>query len=195
MENARKQIDIKIITTKKERHYLVSEPNYNTTKFYTENLLAIKMKKTQIHMNKPLYLRMLILELSKSVNLKYSEKSKLCYMDFIVYIKTDNIYEDITEDVERRSDASNYELNRQLPKGKNKKVIGVMKDELGGKITKECIGLKTKTYGYLTDNNDDDKKAKDTEKCVIKRKLKSKNYKNCLEVTQLEHKMNHLEKE
>ena len=80
MENARKQIDIKIITTKKERHYLVSEPNYNTTKFYTENVLAIKMKKTQIHMNKPLYLRMLILELGKSVNLKYSEKSKLCYI-------------------------------------------------------------------------------------------------------------------
>ena len=68
---------------------------------------------------------------------------------FIVYIKTDNIYEDITEDVERRYDASNYELNRQLPKGKNKKVIGVMKDELGGKIMKECIGLIERMYRII----------------------------------------------
>ena len=70
---------------------------------------------------------------------KYGEKVKLCYMDtdsFIVYIKTDDIYKDIAEDVETRFDTSNYELDRPLPKGKNKKVIGLMKDELGGQIMK-----------------------------------------------------------
>ena len=85
------------------------------------------------------------------------------------YIKTDDIYKDIAEDVETRFDTSNYELDRPLPKGKNKKVIGLMKDELGGQIMKEFVGLRAKTYSYLKDNNDKDKKAKDKEKCVIKR--------------------------
>ena len=104
-------------------------------------------------MNKPVYLRLSILELSKIlmyelsydyVKPKYGEKAKLCYMDtdsFIVYIKTDDIYKNITEDVETRFDTSNYELDRPLPKGENKKVIGLMKDELGGKIMIKFFGL------------------------------------------------------
>ena len=69
-----------------------------------------------------------------------------------------------------------------------------MKDELGGKIMKEFLGLRTKTYNYLIDDDSENKKAKDTKRCVIKRKLKFKNYKNCLEATQLENKINHPEK-
>ena len=69
-----------------------------------------------------------------------------------------------------------------------------MKDEFGGQIMKEFVGLRAKTYSYLKDNNDEDKKAKDTKKCVIKRKHKFQNYKNCLEVSQTENKINHLEK-
>ena len=109
----------------------------------------------------------------------------------IVYIKTDNIYKDNAEDVETRFDTSNYELDRPLPKGKNKKVIGLMRDELGGKIMTKFVALRAKTYSYLLDDSSEDKKAKDTKKCGIKRKLKFENYKNCLEATQLE---NHLEK-
>ena len=67
-----------------------------------------------------------------------------------------------------------------------------MKNELRGKIMKEFIGIRAKTYSYLTDNNDEDKKAKLTRKCVIKRKIKFEGYKNCLEVAQIENKMNHL---
>ena len=113
---------------------------------------------------------------------------------FIINIKTDDIYEDTAEDVGTRLDTSNYELDRRLPKGKNKKVIRVMKDELGGKIMKEFIRLRAKTFSYLIDDCSEDKKAKDTKKCVIERKLKFENYKNCLEATQLESKINHLEK-
>ena len=99
-------------------------------------------------MNKPVYLGLSILELSKILTyefwydylkLKYGEKLKLCYMDtngFIVYIKTDDIYKDIAEDVETRFDTSNYELDRQLTKGKNKKV---KIDELGGKIMQNLL--------------------------------------------------------
>ena len=76
---------------------------------------------------------------------------------FIVYIKADDIYKDIAEDVETRFDTSNYGLGRPLPKGKNKK-IGSMKDELVGKITIKYVGLRAKTYSYLIDDGSEDKK-------------------------------------
>ena len=114
---------------------------------------------------------------------------------FIVYIKTGYIYKDIAEDVETRFSTSNYELHRPLPRGKNKKMIGLMKDELGGKIMPNFVGLRAKTCSYLIDDSSKDKKkTKGTKKCVIKRKLKFENYKNCLEATQLENKINHLVK-
>ena len=96
---------------------------------------------------------------------KYEERAKLCYMDtdsFVAYIKTDDIYKDIAEDVETRFDTSNYELNRPIPKGKNKKVTGLIKDKLGRKIMKEFIGLREKTYNYLIDDGSELKKAKGT---------------------------------
>ena len=111
------------------------------------------MKKTQTLMNKPVFLEFSILELSKIlmyefwynyVKPKYGGKGKLCYMDtdsFIVYTKGDDIYKDITKDVKTRFDTSNYELSRPFSKGKNKKVIGLMKDELGGKIMIIFVGL------------------------------------------------------
>ena len=100
-----------------------------------------------------------------NVKLKYGEKAKLCYMDadsFIVYIKTDNISKDIAEVVETRFDTSNYELGRPLPKEKNEKVIGLMKDDLCRKIMTKFVGLRSKTYSYLIDDSSKDKKAKCT---------------------------------
>ena len=87
------------------------------------------------------------------------------YMDtdsFIVHVKRDDIYKDISKDVETKFYASNFEIDRPLPKIKNKKVIGLMKDELGGQIMKKFVGLRAKTYSYLKYNNDKDKKAKGT---------------------------------
>ena len=119
--NVRKHRNIKLITTER-RNYLVSEPNYLTAKFFTENLLAIEMRKTQILMIKPVCLGLSILDLSKTVMYKflydyvkpkYDENAKLCYMDtdsFIVHIKTDDTYKDIAEDVEVRFDTSNFEM-------------------------------------------------------------------------------------
>ena len=104
------------------------------------------MKKTNVKMNKPVYLGLPILEISKTLmyefwyyymKSKYGNNVKLCYMDtasFIMHIKTEDFYKDIANDVEKRFDRSNYELNRPLPTGKNEKVIGLMKDELGGKL-------------------------------------------------------------
>ena len=129
-------------------------------------------------MNKPVYLELSILELSKMlvhefwfdyVKPKYGKIADLCYMDtdsFIIYVKTDDIYKDIAEDVVRRFDTSNYELQRLLLKGKNKKLI---------------------------DDRSEDKTAKGTKKSIIK-KLRFENHKNCSEETQLENIINHLKK-
>ena len=96
---------------------------------------------------------------------------------FIMFIKKEDIYKDIAEDVETRFGTSNYELDRPLPKGKNKKVIGLMKDELDETIMKELRGLRARAYSYLLHDGNRDKDAKGTKKCVIK----TKDYKNCLE--------------
>ena len=189
MEYVRKHRIIKLATTKMRRKYLVSEPNYHTTKFFTENLLTIEIRKTQILMNELVYLGLSILDLSKTVMYelwydyvkpKYDENAELCFMDtdsFIVHIKTDDIYKNIADEVETRFDTSNFEIDRPLPKGKNKKVIGLIKDESGGQIMKEFVGLRAKRYSCLKDNNDE--KGKGTRKCVIKRKLKYQDYKTC----------------
>ena len=106
---------------------------------------------------------------------KYGEKSNLCYIDtdsFVVYIKTKDIYSYIAKDVETRLDASNYELGRPLPKGKSKKVIKLMKKELSEKIITEFAALRRKRTDYLTDENNENKKAKGTKKCVKNFNLK-----------------------
>ena len=113
---------------------------------------------------------------------------------FIVYKKTDCIHKEFAEDVETKFDTSNYELDRLLQKRKVKKVIRLMKDKLGWKMMTKFVGLKTKTYSHLTDGSSEDKKAKGTKKCVVKKPLEFENYKKFLEATQFENKINHLEK-
>ena len=134
------------------------------------------MNKTKVKMNKPIYLGLSILEISKLLMYefwydymkpKYGNNVKLCSVDtnsFIMNSKTKDFYKDIANDVEKRFDTSNYEVNRPLPIGNNKKVIGLMKDELGGKIITEFITLRPKTYSYLIDDFKEDKKAKGTKK-------------------------------
>ena len=192
MENIRKHRDIKLVTTDKKRSKLVSEPNYYTINLISKDLSITEMKKTKVKMNKPIYLGLSILEISKTLMYefwydymkpKYNDNVKLCYMDtdsFIMNIKTNGFYKDIVNDVENRFDTSNYEINRPLRTGKNKKIIGLMKDELGGKIITKIVTLRRKTYSFLTDDGKDDEKAKGTKKCVIKKMIKFNDYKKCL---------------
>ena len=139
-------------------------------------------------MNKPIYLGLSILEISKIlmyefwydyVKPQYNDNVRLCYMDtdsFVMHIKTNDL-KAITSDVENRFDTSNYGVNRSLPTGKNKKVIGLMKDELGGKIITEFVTLRPKTCSFLTDDGKEDKKAKGTKKWIIKKMIKFNDYK------------------
>ena len=155
MEKVRKHRDVKLATIKKEETIWYQNQIIIPQSFPPKICWLEKLKK-QIFINKPAYLGLSILEISKMVmyefwydyvNPKYGKKVKLCYMDtdrFIMYIKTDNIYKNIVEDAEARFDTSKYQLNRPLPKGKNEKVIGVMNGELDGKIMQEFVGLRVK---------------------------------------------------
>ena len=100
MENVRKHSDIKLVTTDKRKNQLASQPNYHTTKYFSENLITVEMKKVAVKMNKPFYLGMSILDINKTlmyefwydyIKQEYQDRAKLCYMDFdsfVIYIKT-----------------------------------------------------------------------------------------------------------
>ena len=133
MEQVRNHRDIRLVTTNKRRNQLVSEPNYHSTKWFSEELLAIEMRKIKIKMNKPIYLGLAILDISKTVvyelwydylKPKYEDNLKLCYMDtdsFTFQVETKDFYTNIFKDVEGRFDTSAYskEINRPIRIGKN----------------------------------------------------------------------------
>ena len=192
MENVRKHRDIKLVKADKKRNKLVSEPNFHTMKLIDDNLAIIEMKKVKVKMNKPIYLGLSILNISKItmyefwydfIKSKYGSSAKLCCMDtdsFIINIKTEDFYKDISENVIERFDTSNYIHDRPLPRGVNKKELGLMKDELDGDIITEFVALKPKAYSYKTEDNVELKKAKGTKKCIINKILNFNDYKNCL---------------
>ena len=194
MENVRNHRDIKLVTSDKRRSILVSEPNYHSSKCISKDLMIIEMRKVEVKMNKPIYLGQALLDISKTlmyeywydyIKPKYGDKTRLCYMDtesFVMHIKTEDFHKDIAGDVERWFDTSNYnEMDkRPLPIGKNKKVIGVFKDELGRKIMIEFCVLRVKAYAYRLNDDTEIKKAKGTKKCIVKRELTFKNYADSL---------------
>ena len=167
MENVRNHRDIKLVISDKRRSILVSEPNYHSSKCISKDLMIIEMRKVEVKMNKPIYLGQAILDISKTlmyefwydyIKPKCGDKARLCYMDtenFVIHIKTEDFYKDIADNVKRWFDTSNYDEKdeRTLPTGENKKVIGLFKDELGGKIMIEFCALRAKAYAYRLDDD------------------------------------------
>ena len=195
MENIRKHRNIKLVTTEEKYLRPVMKPNVKSGVLFGENLMGCEMGKIKVVMNKPVYLGQAILDLSKIVMYEFHydymvpkygrEKLKLCYMDTdsLVYdIKTEHFYEDIANDVEARFDTSGYSKTdfRPLPISLNKKVIGLMKDELGGKIMTEFIALRPKLYSYKVLDGSEDKKCEGIKKCVVKKTLTFEDYETCL---------------
>ena len=163
----------------------------------------MEMKKTEVKMNKPIYLGQAILDLSKTLMFEFwhdyivpkdGDKVELWYIDtdsFIMHIKTEDFYKDVSADVDKWFDTSNFGKNdnRPLEVGKNKKVLGKFKDEIGGKIKTKFCALRAKTHSFSIDKYTDDdyeknkiiiKKAKGTKKCVIKREILFNNYVDAL---------------
>ena len=155
MENIRKHRNIKLVMSRETYLHTVMKPNFKSGVLFGENLRGCKMGKIKVVMNKPVYLGQAILDLSKIIMyefhydymaLKYnSDRLQLCYMDtdsLVYHIKTNDFYADIADDVQTRFDTSGYGDDHPLPVGMNKKVIGLMKDELGGAIMTEIITLR-----------------------------------------------------
>ena len=195
MDNITKHRNMKLVMTEEKYLHTVMKPNFKSGVLFGENLMGCEMGKIKVAMNKPVYLSQAILDLSKIIMHEFHydymvpkyglEKFKLCCMDTdsLVYdIKTEDFYEDIANDVEARFDTSGYSKTdfRPLPIGLNKKVIGLMKDELGGKIMTEFVALRPKLYSYRGLDGSEDKKCKGIKKCVVKKTLTFEDYKTCL---------------
>ena len=195
MENIRNRVDVKLVNTKEKLRQLVAKPNLKSPpKIFSENLVSVHMKKTSLTMNKPVYLGMCILELSKIImydfhynyiKSKYGDKAKLLFTDtdsLMYEIETEDFYKDIAGDVKDRFDTSDYPENHPsgIPTGINKKVLGMMKDEAVGKIIKEFVGLRSKLYSFIMNDGGETKKCKGIKRQVVESSIRHEHYKTCL---------------
>ena len=193
MENIRNRVDIRLVTNEDQARKLISKPNYQHRTIFCENLTAIHMSKTIIFFNKPVYLGMCILDLSKTlmydfrynyIKQKYKENAELLFTDtdsLMYEITTEDFYKNISPDVDEKFDTSNFEKDHisGVPTDVNKKVIGMMKDEAGGKQITEFVGLRSKLYSFKIDDKEE-KKCKGVKKSEVKRTINFKDYKDCL---------------
>ena len=195
MENIRNRVDVKLVNTKEKLRKLVAKPNLKSPpKIFSENLVSVHMRKTSLLMNKPVYLGMCILDLSKTImydfhynyiKSKYADKAKLLFTDtdsLMYEIETEDFYKDIVGDVKDKFDTSDYPENHPsgIPTGENKKVLGMMKDEAAGKIIKEFVGLRSKLYSFVMDDGGEIKKCKEIKKQVVESSIRHEHYKTCL---------------
>ena len=194
MENIRNRVNIKLVDTGEQFKKLAAKPNYKSRKIFNENLVSVHMKKTSLTMNKPVYLGMSILDLSKTlmfdfhykyIKPKYNKQAKLLFTDtdsFLYEIQTEDFYKDISGDVKDRFDTSEYKEGHPsgIPTGINKKVLGMFKDEAKGKNIKEFVGLRAKLYSYKMEEGKENKRCKGIKKAVVEKSITHENYKTCL---------------
>ena len=195
MENIRNRVNIKLVDTGEQFKKLTAKPNYENRKIFNENLVSVHMKKTSLTMNKPVYLGMSILDLSKTlmfdfhykyIKTKYGNKAKLLFTDtdsFLYEIQTEDFYKDISGDVKDRFDTSDYPKNHPsvIVTGINKKVLGMFKDEAAGKNIKEFVGLRAKLYSFKMEEGEENKKCKGIKKGVVEKSITHEDYKTCLQ--------------
>ena len=201
MENIRKRVDVRLVTSKEKLSKLASKPTYVSSKIFNENLVAVHKIKETLTLNRPAYVGMCILDLSKTlmydfhynyIKQKYGNKAKLLFTDTdsLTYeIETKDVYRDFWNDKDR-FDNSDYPENSPYFNKTNKKVIGKFKDEAAGVPVVEFIGLRSKMYSYMKDDMNGGKTAKGIKKNVIKKDIKHQDYKNVLfNNKQIHHKM------
>ena len=205
MENIENRVDIRLASTAKQALKLSKKTNFERRTIFDENLIAVHMKRTKLYYNKPIYLGMCILDLSKTlmydfhynyIKNKYSDRAKLLMTDtdsLIYEIKTDDFYKDIAEDVESKFDTSEFDKNHPVINefgfkvGVNKKVIGMFKEETGGKQIVEFVGLRSKLCSYKL-HKKEHKRCKGVKKSVVAKTITHEDYKNCLSTKNEQHR-------
>ncbi|XP_065677374.1 uncharacterized protein LOC136092757 [Hydra vulgaris] len=205
MENIENRVDVRLVTKKEEAIKLASKPKYESKTIFDESLIAIHMKRTKLLYNKPIFLGMCILDMSKTlvykfhydyIKSKYGDRAKLLFTDadsLAFEIKTKDFYSDIKNDLESKFNTSEFEKNHPATQnrfkvGLNKKELGKFKYELAGKQIKEFIGLRSKLYSYKLQEKDivpiTDEKYKNpkkgVKKIVVEKYITHEDYKDCL---------------
>ncbi|XP_054260663.1 uncharacterized protein LOC128985297 [Macrosteles quadrilineatus] len=192
MENIRNRVDIRLATQDRQVEKWVARPNFKSSTIFTENLAAIHMSKTTCYFNKPIYVGMSVLDISKTclydfhynvLKRKYGDRVRVEYTDtdsLNVVIETNDVYEDVKSMIEH-FDTSDYKENNpyDMPRV-NKKVLGKWKDELAGVVMRKFVGLRSKMYAYEDEKKKSGKKAKGVKKSVVKHELTFDDYKTCL---------------
>ena len=196
MENVRNRVSIELVKDAERAAKLVNKPNFEELKIFDEFLIAVKMRKTKVWMNKPVYVGMSILDLSKTLMFSFQyeyvkkkwEKVEVLYSDtdsLVLKIETDDFFKDISGDVVEWFDTNDFPEDHPavlegLPIVKeNKKKIGLMKDECGGKILTEWVALRPKLYSFLTESGEK-QKAKGLKKSIKNKSLRHENFLKCL---------------
>ena len=191
MENIRKRVDVRLITDEKKLLKMASKPTYVSSKIFNENLVAVHKIKETLTLNRPAYVGMCILDLSKTlmydfhynyIKEKYGNKARLLFTDTdsLTYeIEAEDVYQDFWNDKDR-FDNSDYPENSPYFDKTNKKVIGKFKDEAAGMPITEFVGLRSKMYSYIKDNHKGGKTANGIKKNIIKNNIKHEDYKNVL---------------
>lgn len=190
MEQIRNRLDIRLVSDPQKAEKLIAKPNFIDRTVYNENLVGIHMGKTKLVFNKPIYIGMSILDISKYhmysfhydvMQPFYGEKIQLCYQDtnsFIYDIDTNDLYNDLSS-LSEHLDTSNYPVNHHLSSSANKKVLGKFKDELGGDLLVSFVGLRSKMYA-IKKKGSVIKKIKGIKKSVIKKMIHFGDYVKCL---------------
>ena len=191
MENVRKRVDVKLLRSDEEEKILkfVAKPTFTRQEIFNEHLVGIQNHKEKVLLNKPIYVGMSVLDLSKHLmydyyynhlKVKYADHVKLCYTNtdsVIIHVTTADISADMLQNLDEY-DTSNYPSDHPLYSTNNKKVIGKFKDELGGKVMTEFVGIRPKMYSYV--GEDRGKRAKGVKKSVLKKTITHDDYRTCL---------------
>ena len=201
MENLRKRVDVRLVTDEMKLLKLTSKPTYVSSKIFNENLVAVHKIKETLTLNRPAYVGMCILDLSKTlmydfhykyIKDKYKNKAKLLFTDTdsLTYeIEAEDVYQDFRKD-KHKFENSNYHKSSPYFDKANKKVIGKFKGEAAGVPICEFVGLRSKMYSYIKDNKKGGKTAKGIKKNVIKKDITHEDYKDTLfNNREMHHKM------
>ena len=192
IENLRKRQSIKVVDNRKDILKEIKKPNFERATIFSKKLVACHMQKTKIYFNKPIYVGQAILDLSKTlmfdfhynyIKPKYGYKAELLFTDtdsLMYHIETEDFYEDIKDDILDKFDTADYPEDHKIFTKKNKKVIGMFKDEAAGNQITHFVGLRPKLYDYKTEDKEEVTKCKGVKKSVVKNTLKFDNYKQCL---------------